>query len=46
MGDRVSKPKQTVEPIKPVLKPVMAEQSTKEVDAASTVIVVMGASVS
>lgn len=45
MGDRVSRPKQKVEPIKPVLKPVMAEQSSSE-PAPSTVIVVMGASVS
>ena len=45
MGDRVSRPKQKVEPIKPILKPVMAEQSPSQ-PAPSTVIVVMGASVS
>ena len=48
MGDRVSRPRQRVEPVKPVLKPLylhMAEQTSKE-SAPSTVIVVMGASVS
>lgn len=47
MGDRVSRPKhqQEYEPIRPVLLPVMAEQSPKEL-APSTIIVVMGASVS
>ena len=47
MGDRVSRPKpqQQYEPIRPVLRPIMAEQSSKE-PAPSTIIVVMGASVS
>ena len=45
MGDRVSRPKQTIKPLQPVLKPVMAEQSSSE-PAPSTVIVIMGASVS
>jgi glucose-6-phosphate 1-dehydrogenase len=44
MGDRVSRPKQKIEPIKPVLKPVMAEQSSSSEPASSTVIVIMGAS--
>ncbi|CAI8031639.1 Glucose-6-phosphate 1-dehydrogenase [Geodia barretti] len=43
MGDRVSRPKQTIKPLQPVLKPVMAEQSSSE-PAPSTVIVIMGAS--
>ena len=44
MGDSVSRHHHNVLPVKPVLKPVMAEQSSKE-PAPSTVIVVMGASV-
>ena len=42
----MSRPKQKIEPIKPVLKPVMAEKSSSSEPASSTVIVVMGASVS
>ena len=45
MGDRVSRPKQKIDPILPVIRPVMAESSSSE-PATSTVIVVMGASVS
>ena len=42
----MSRPKQKIEPIKPVLKPVMAEKSSSSEPASSTVIVIMGASVS